>query len=472
MPQRHAHDDKTLLPGLFLAAPALSRSQSSLTHRTLTRSASEERTCRPRLRFGLVWFRAGDGVKSRVATRARRARIFTIGPLVIAWVALGILGNFLLPAELPAQTGAAQTGAETAIQRWTPVSPEQRRQLYDELSNQARILEAQAAVVKTVAKLVGPTVVHIEAAVNKPAGMQRGRNRLIEEAGSGVIVQLGAKYYVLTNRHVIKDASPERIKITLADGRKTRAKREQVWTHRETDVAVMGIDVPDLVAARIGDSGKMEVGDFVLTVGSPFGLSHSITYGIVSAKGRRHLDLDPSEIPLQNFIQTDAAINPGNSGGPLINLRGEVIGINCAIASPTGSNSGVGFAIPVNMVMTVARQLVSGGSVRWAYLGVNLDETFGFTTAARLGLPRLTGALVTTVISDSPAEAAGLRSNDIIVQVGETAIDDLDHLVDVIKMTEVGKEIFMVIFRDRQPIAVKVAVAQRESPPEVTESNR
>jgi serine protease Do len=278
---------------------------------------------------------------------------------------------------------------------------------------------------------------------------------------------------VLTNRHVIKDASPERIKITLADGRNTHAHSDQVWVHRETDVAVMGIDMPDLVAARMGDSDKMEIGDFVLTVGSPFGLSHSVTYGIISAKGRRHLDLDPSEIPLQNFIQTDAAINPGNSGGPLINLRGEVVGINCAIASPTGSNSGVGFAIPINLVMTVARQLVASGGVRWAYLGVNLDPAFGSMTAAELGLPRLTGALVKNVISDSPAEAAGLRSNDVIVQVGETAIDDDDHLVDVIKMTEVGKETLMVIFRDRRPMAVKVAVAQKEEdPPKVSDASR
>ena len=142
-----------------------------------------------------------------------------------------------------------------------------------------------------------------------------------------------------------------------------------------TDVAVLAVSAPDLTAAPLGDSDRMEIGDFVLAVGSPFGLSHSVTFGIISAKGRRDLHLgEVDTVQFQDFLQTDAAINPGNSGGPLVNLRGEVIGINTAIASNSGGNEGIGFAIPVNMFMTVARQLIETGKVTRAFLGVNMLE--------------------------------------------------------------------------------------------------
>src|SRR6185503_4020578 len=150
----------------------------------------------------------------------------------------------------------------------------------------------------------------------------------------------------------------------------------------------MSVAAPGLVPARLGDSGKLEIGDFVLAVGSPFGLSHSVTYGIISAMGRRDLELGDDGVPYQDFLQTDAAINPGNSGGPLLNLRGEVIGINTAIASNSGGNEGIGFTIPINMTMYVARQLIDRGSVAHAYLGVRLDMNFGPEAAAKLGLSR------------------------------------------------------------------------------------
>ena len=152
---------------------------------------------------------------------------------------------------------------------------------------------------------------------------------------------------------------------------------------------MLAVSAPDLTAAPVGDSDRMQIGDFVLAVGSPFGLSHSVTFGIISAKGRRKLALgDANTIRFQDFLQTDAAINPGNSGGPLVNLHGEVIGINTAIASDTGVNEGVGFSIPANMFMAVARQLIATGTVTRAFLGVNLDWKFGPAMAAELGLPR------------------------------------------------------------------------------------
>ena len=173
---------------------------------------------------------------------------------------------------------------------------------------------------------------------------------------------LEGRPYILTNRHVIHPAELRSIRLELNDGRLIRAT--DMWTDPATDVAVLQIDRSDLVPARLGNSDKMEIGDYVLAVGSPFGLSHSVTYGILSAKGRSNLELGSKEIQIQDFFQTDAAINPGNSGGPLLNLRGEIIGINTAIASNSGGNEGIGFTIPINMAMLVAKQLVRNGKLR------------------------------------------------------------------------------------------------------------
>ena len=362
----------------------------------------------------------------------------------------------------------AQTAVEAGITSRRSISPQDRQELYRQLASQAEVLEAQSSVVKTVAKLVGPAVVHIEASVSEKAVMRHGGSRLVEEAGSGVIVTLKKKHYVITNRHVIEGALPERIKIKLADGRIIAPGR--VWKDPDTDVAVMAVDASGLVDAAIGDSERMDIGDFVLAVGSPFGLSHSVTYGIISAKRRRDLDMGTSDIRLQDFLQTDAAINPGNSGGPLINLRGEVIGINCAIASPSGGNYGIGFAIPSNMVMKVARQLIEQGKVTRAFLGVNLDEVTP-VKAAELGLGRPTGALVTLVTPNSPAEVAGLLRDDVILQIGDTPIDDDGHLINVISLSEVGVEIAIIVYRDRTSVLVNVSLVAWP-PPSITTPSR
>ena len=371
--------------------------------------------------------------------------------LIAASLAFSLLAN--LPAT---RVAAAQSAIEAAIERRGPVSPEKRAELYERLRSQAEILEAQSAVVKTVVKLIGPTVVHVEADVTGRTALQYGRSQQVEEAGSGVVIQLEDNYFVLTNRHVISGAAHDKIEIHLADGRMIRPQK--VWDDMNTDVAVMAVSAPDLVAAPIGDSDSTEIGDFVLAVGSPFGLSYSVTYGIISAKGRRGLQLGKSGVHLQNFIQTDAAINPGNSGGPLINLRGEVIGINTAIASNSGGSEGIGFSIPINMFMLVGRQLIDHGKVGRAFLGVTLEREFSLAEATKLGLPRLVGAKVTEVKPNSPAAAAKLQEGDIILQVNDILIEDDGHLVDVIYLTGIGEEVSLVVFRDRRQLQVKVTV--------------
>lgn len=336
--------------------------------------------------------------------------------------------------------------------------PEQRAELQRELERQARVLDAQSAVVKLVAKLVNPAVVYVETDVPPEANASYGRNHQVTEAGSGVIVELKGEHYVLTNRHVVKNAAPAAITISLADGR--RIHPTKVLADPDTDVAVLPVSAPDLVAASIGNSSRMQSGDFVLAVGHPFGLTHSVTFGIISAKGRRALKLD-AQIQLQDFLQTDAAINPGNSGGPLVNLRGEVIGINTCIASNTGGNEGFGFAIPIDMFMIVGRQLIETGTVSRAFLGVNLNSKFGPAMAAELGLPRLIGAHVMGITPNSPAETAKLLPGDVILEFNDTPIEDEGQLVNLVSLTEVGKAVPVVIFRDRKPMTITVEVGDR-----------
>ncbi len=371
----------------------------------------------------------------------RYPRTVAIHIAALACVALIALTGYL-------SANAAENGQST----------EDRDALYAELAQEARAAERQFNLLKQVVRVVRPTVVHIETSRNSNGSS--GRERTVEEAGSGVIIQMQGKHYVLTNRHVIKDhVSLEDIRVRLADGRQLHPM--MVWSDRGTDIAVLAINAPDLTSGRLGDSSQLEIGDFVLAVGSPFGLSHSVTFGIISAKGRRDLKLGDDGVRYQDFLQTDAAINPGNSGGPLINLRGEVIGINTAIASNSGGNEGIGFTIPINMAMAVAGQLIDNGFVRRAFLGVHLDSRFNAEVAARMGLPRPQGARVTGITPDSPAEAAGLKTDDVILRFDGTRIEDDSHLVNRVSLTPVDKEVEIVIFREGKSETIKVKVGQR-----------
>lgn len=344
----------------------------------------------------------------------------------------------VLRAEAERAANAPRTGE-------TLVSHSDRDYEYHQLSQEAAILERQLGLVRRIVRLASPTVVHIEASKKAEAGPGLASSR-VDEAGAGVIVTIRNQLFVLTNRHVVHPAEPSAIRIELSDGRQLRPTK--IWADPSTDVAVMQIDGKNLVPARLGDSDKMEMGDFVLAVGSPFGLSHSVTYGILSAKGRRNLELGSREIEIQDFFQTDAAINPGNSGGPLLNLRGEVIGINTAIASNSGGNEGIGFTIPINMAMLVADQLITRGRLDRAFLGVQLEIGFNGAMARQLGLPSSEGALVKAIIPKSPAEKAGLRVGDVILEFDGTRIENDGHLVKTVGLTPLGKQVEMVIFRN------------------------
>jgi len=389
----------------------------------------------------------GQACRSGHRARSRALLLFfSVG--LAAWVVAGGFGR---------PDARAQEARQAAFRRSAATDPKHRAELYRTLHDQARILEAQAAVVKTVAKLIGPTVVHVEADV--PARSHSRSTGRFQEEGSGVVVELGGKFYVLTNRHVVRGTQPQRIKLNLYDGRQIHPTN--LWSDPDSDIGVLAVDAPDLVAAEVGDSDRMEIGDFVLAVGSPFGLSHSVTFGIISAKGRRDLKLPHGAVRFQDFIQTDAAINPGNSGGPLINLRGEVIGINTAIASNSGGNEGIGFAIPANMFMFVARQLVERGAVRRAFLGVNLDAKFDLEKASEAGLPYPVGARVSSVTAGAPAEKAKVKTGDIILEFNRVRVEDDGHLINLVGMIEVGKTVPMVVLRDGKTVSLEITVGDR-----------
>ncbi|MFM7034431.1 MAG: S1C family serine protease [Planctomycetia bacterium] len=338
------------------------------------------------------------------------------------------------------------------------LSDREREQLYEQVVREADFLERQAAQLRRLTQLLRPTVVHIDA--KKPLLRPKNGKASEEEAGSGVIAEVAGRTVVITNRHVINRADLDTIRIRLDDGRQLRPMR--LWTDAGTDIAVMEIEGDDLQTARLADRDTVQIGDMVLAIGSPFGLAHSVTLGIVSAKGRRDLDLGDGGVKFQDFIQTDAAINPGNSGGPLVSLRGEVIGLNTAIASNSGGNEGIGFAIPISMVLFVTDQLVRTGTVSRAFLGVRLDGVFTQEAAHQLGLVRPLGARVTAVTKDSPAEVAGIQPGDVILEFDGTAIENDDHLVSLVSTTPTDHTVTLGVFRDRALIELSLPVASRE----------
>ncbi|EAQ81023.1 S1C family serine protease [Blastopirellula marina] len=338
------------------------------------------------------------------------------------------------------------------------VSP--RQQLREDILAEVAQLEAHGNLLKKVCRYVRPSVVHIEARKKEGESLAYGGN-VVDEAGSGVIIRHHDKNYVLTNRHVISQAANQDIKIHLDDGRILRPS--QVWTDRETDVAVMAISADRLIPGQIGDSSTVEIGEFVLAVGSPFGLSQSVTYGIISAKGRRDLQLGRQGLKFQNFMQTDAAINPGNSGGPLLNLRGEVIGINTAIASNSGGNDGIGFTIPINSALNIARQMIDDGKVSRAFLGVVLDSQYDSKVAEKLGLPMAKGTRVNGVTPDSPAAEAGILVGDVIIRFNNQEIDDDSHLVNVVSLSPLNIKLPVELYRGGVLTVVKLELAVRDA---------
>ena len=285
-------------------------------------------------------------------------------------------------------------------------------------------------------------------------GMTQEKPRKFQSIGSGVIMD-PRNGIVVTNDHVIRNA--QIITVTLNDGRRLKAKL--VGSDSETDVAVLKIEAKNLKSLAIGDSDALEVGDFVVAIGNPFGLnsfgnSQSATFGIVSATKRADLNIEGVE----NFIQTDAAINPGNSGGALVNAKGELIGINTAIISMYGGNVGIGFAIPINMAKDVAQQIIKFGSVHRGLMGIFVQALTPELAQAMGYDEQTTGALVAQVNEGSPAAAAGIKSGDIITEINDTKIAQASQVKTVISLLRVGSEATITIKRNKQDLKLHAMV--------------
>ncbi|MDP2752834.1 MAG: DegQ family serine endoprotease [Nitrospirota bacterium] len=274
--------------------------------------------------------------------------------------------------------------------------------------------------------------------------------------GSGVIVSSDG--YIITNNHVVEKA--DEIKVTLLDRR--TLKGSIVGADPKTDIAIIKIDASNLQTLSWGDSDKLQVGEFVLAIGSPYGLSNTVTMGIISAVGRANVGIADYE----DFIQTDAAINPGNSGGPLVNIKGELIGINTAIFSRTGGYQGIGFAVPSNMVRLVMDQLVQKGKVTRGWIGVTIQELTP-ELAQEFGLKKSKGALVSDVMKDSPAARAGILRGDILLEFNGKEVKDVSSLRNMVAQSKAGSGITLKILRAGKEFTIKVAIV--ELPREVAE---
>jgi len=279
-----------------------------------------------------------------------------------------------------------------------------------------------------------------------------GNSREVQSAGSGVIVD-AINGHILTNHHVIEGA--EKIQISLINGETLDA--EVIGSDPATDIALLKVDSKNLIDIKIGDSDIVQVGDFVIAIGNPFGLSHTVTSGIVSALGRTGI----SNNGYEDFIQTDASINPGNSGGALVNMKGELVGINSAIISRSGGNVGIGFAVPSEIAQSIMQQILDFGEVRRGLLGVSI-QSIDPENASALGVEIDYGALISSIEPGSAAEKAGLQVDDIIIQIDNEKISNSRELANAIGLKGSGEEVEIQLVRNNNKINVIAVLGQQQ----------
>ena len=374
-----------------------------------------------------------------------RVSYVTVGFMAVLFVGIGILiaSNLQLPAPARADVplNIAQTGAFPVVQSDSG--------------------ESESPFVGVVEKVTN-AVVNISARTRNADDLpwwHQGSN-YASSSGSGFFFRDDG--YILTNNHVVQNA--RKIDVTTATGYKYEATL--VGADPETDLAVLKVDPEEqIVTIPFGDSDKLKVGDWAIAIGNPFpqqGLDRTVTVGVISAVGRSNLRFGRETPQYQYYIQTDASINPGNSGGPLLNLKGEVIGINAAISSPTGTSVGIGFAIPINMARAIVPDLIKSGHAHRGWLGVwlaNVTER----EAKRQGLDAVRGVRIDSVFANSPAEKAGIKSGDIIVGFNRQTVDNSSQLMVLVSTVRSGKEVPVDIVRNSKPMTLWTQVTDRDT---------
>ncbi len=392
----------------------------------------------------------------------KRSTLFLAG---VGLVLVGLLAGIL--AMLFVEQGALERPARV-VERVEigrrPAPPSEADSSLPALPAETVRLESRF---KEVAQRVTPSVVYIE--VRVPASSEEGGRfrdfdpdapeRFFREprqsVGSGVVI--GEDGYIVTNNHVVEDA--EAIRVTLSDKRQYEA--EVVGTDASTDLAVIQAeDASGLPVMTFGNSDGVEVGEWVIAIGNPFRLTSTVTAGIIGALGRQ-VNIIEDTFGIEDFIQTDAAISPGNSGGALVNLRGELVGINTAIASRSGSYEGYGFAVPVNLMKRVAADLIEYGEVRRGYLGVTIGEV-NAQAARQMGLSRIGGVYVSETQPDGAAYRAGIRAGDVVLTVGEQPVDAPNELQSAIAQRRPGDRVPMTVWRDGARRRYVVELTQRD----------
>jgi serine protease Do/serine protease DegQ len=288
------------------------------------------------------------------------------------------------------------------------------------------------------------------------------QERKTQSLGSGVIVDAN-KGYIMTNNHVIDKA--DEIRVTLRSGENYNAKL--IGTDPESDIAIIQIKAKNLTAIPFANSEKHQVGDFVVAIGNPFGLGQTVTSGIISAMERSGLGIEGYE----NFIQTDASINPGNSGGALVNLNGELLGINTAIFSQSGGNIGIGFAIPINMASNIMQQLITNGEVKRGSLGAQAQDLTP-QLAEAFNIPFRHGAVISQVEKGSPAERSGLKPGDVVTEINGKAVRDANTLRNTLGLVRIGTTINMKVLRDNKTLELKAVVAETENGKEIIQGEK
>ncbi len=395
--------------------------------------------------------------------------ILVLGVALAIVVGGGILVPVLMDRLAPPAERPQAFALETPTEPPPPVPPD---------------VEAFSKAMRAAASRVGPAVVAIGTSQSvdasatpfgfdddflrrffgvEPQQEQPKPKRQFRQQGLGSGVIVSADGYVLTSNHVV--AGADEITVRLADDREFDAK--VIGNDPPTDIALIKIETAGLPVAALGDSDKAEVGDWVLAVGAPLGLQKTVTAGIISATGRANVGIADYE----DFIQTDAAINPGNSGGPLVNMRGEVIGINTAIASRSGGYMGIGFAVPSNMARDVMTRLHEKGEVVRGWLGVSI-QNLSKELAGSMGLESAQGALVNEVFADGPAGRAGLKAGDVIVQYNGKPVKDVIELRTAVAWTEPGKKVDMVVLRGGKRETLSVQMERRGDQPQLARGQR